>query len=440
MVTLTLLEPQTNKPFKSWKFPNQSKVCIGRAPQNDIVLKEYFQVSRQHVELTEINDQWQLVNNGTNGTFVNSVLVETAQLKNNDLIRLAGNGPLFRFELESTSTSDPAVRPCGISARGTRALLSSQNTDQEKERASLATKSSASDVSSPHGASDCQHVGNPPDSIFCIHCGQALVKKELCIGSYQILRTLGKGGMGITYLVRDHNKTISGAPLLLVLKEMNADMLRVAKARELFEREARILKTLEHPNIPKYYDFFCEGKHKYLVMELVHGQNLEQFTHQRGTVEAEQAIKWMIQVCGVLCYLHNLEPPIIHRDIKPANLILRNLDNRLMLLDFGAVKEFGTARDTRIGVEGYSAPEQYRGKPCPQSDLYGIGTTLVFLLTGKTPMQSYMSQNNDFGLNLEGIANLPLELVEILTKTCKPDPEDRYQSAQELAAALESCL
>ena len=455
MVTLTLLEPQTNKPFKSWKFPNQSKVCIGRAPQNDIVLKEYFQVSRQHVELTEINNQWQLVNNGTNGTFVNSVLVETAQLKNNDLIRLAGNGPLFRFELESTSTSDPAVRPCGISARGTRAFGDPQrnphsktNTHQEVspispfegKRASLATKSSASDVSSSHGASDCQHVGNPPDSIFCIHCGQALVEKELVIGSYQILRTLGKGGMGITYLVRDRHKTISGAPLLLVLKEMNADMLRVAKARELFEREARILKTLEHPNIPKYYDFFCEGKHKYLVMELVHGQNLEQFTHQRGTVEPEQAIKWMIEVCGVLYYLHNLEPPIIHRDIKPANLILRNLDNRLMLLDFGAVKEFGTARDTRIGVEGYSAPEQYRGKPCPQSDLYGIGTTLVFLLTGKTPMQSYMSQNNDFGLNLEGIANLPLELGEILTKTCKPDPEDRYQSAQELAAALESCL
>ena len=409
MVTLTLLEPQNNKPFKSWKFSDQSKVSIGRAPQNDIVLKEYFQVSRQHVELTEINDQWQLVNNGTNGTFVNSVLVETVQLKNNDLIRLAGNGPLFRFELESV----------------------------------LGTKQSVSDVSSSHGALDCQHLGNPPDGIFCIHCGQALVEEEFFIGSYQILRTLGKGGMGITYLVRDQHKTRNGAPLLLVLKEMNADMLRVAKARELFEREARILKTLEHPNIPKYYDFFCEGKHKYLVMELIHGQNLEQFTYQRGAIEPEQAIKWMIEVCGVLSYLHNLQPPLIHRDIKPANLILRNLDHRLMLLDFGAVKEFGTPRDTRIGVEGYSAPEQYRGKPCPQSDLYGIGTTLVFLITGKTPLQSYMShlpQNNNFGLNLEGIDNLPLELSEILTKTCKQNPQDRYQSAQELAEALQRCL
>ncbi len=153
MVTLTLLEPQTNKPFKSWKFPNQSKVCIGRAPQNDIVLKEYFQVSRQHVELTEINDQWQLVNNGTNGTFVNSVLVETAQLKNNDLIRLAGNGPLFRFELESTSTSDPAVRPCGISARGTRAFGDPQRNPHSRASAHREVSPIRGQASAPERAS-----------------------------------------------------------------------------------------------------------------------------------------------------------------------------------------------------------------------------------------------------------------------------------------------
>ena len=186
--------------------------------------------------------------------------------------------------------------------------------------------------------------------------------------------------------------------------------------------------------------FFCEGQHKYLVMELVHGHNLEQLTYQRGTIELEQAIKWMIEVCGVLYYLHNLEPPLIHRDIKPANLILRNLDNRLMLLDFGAVKEFGTARDTRIGVEGYSAPEQYRGKPCPQSDLYGIGATLIFLLTGKTPMQSYTYYKNNYELNAEDIGDLPLQLSQVLIKTCKPNPQDRYQSAQELAEALQACL
>lgn len=415
MVTLTLLEPQTNESFQSWTFSDQSTVTIGRAPQNDIVLKDYFQVSRQHVELTEIHDQWQLINHGTNGTFVNSVLVETAQLNDNDLIRLAGNGPLLRFELASTVTS-------------------------EDKRASLGTKSKSGNIVSAQVTSNCQHVGNSPDNIFCIHCGQALVEEEVFIGNYQILRTLGQGGMGITYLVREANKTIDGAPLLLVLKEMNADMLLVAKARELFEREARILKSLEHPNIPKYYDFFCEDNHKYLVMELVHGIDLEQFTYHRGIVEPEQAIKWMIEVCGVLYYLHNLQPPIIHRDIKPANLILRYRDSRLMLLDFGAVKEFGTSLNTRIGVEGYSAPEQYRGEPCPQSDLYGIGTSLVFLVTGKTPIQSYIAHNNNFELDLDSVDHLSSALKSVLTKTCKPNPQDRYQSAQELAEALRNCL
>jgi serine/threonine protein kinase, bacterial len=120
--------------------------------------------------------------------------------------------------------------------------------------------------------------------------------------------------------------------MLLVLKEMNADMARIAKARELFEREARILKSLEHPGIPKYYDFFVENNHKYIVMELIHGHNLEQFVNQRGATDPDRTIRWMIQICDILEYLHNLEPPLVHRDVKPANLMLRNLDSRWELL------------------------------------------------------------------------------------------------------------
>lgn len=148
----------------------------------------------------------------------------------------------------------------------------------------------------------------------------------------------------------------------------------------------------------------------------------------------------MIQVCDIVEYLHSLEPPLVHRDIKPANLMLRNLDSRLMLLDFGAVKELGTALETRIGVEGYSAPEQYRGKPCPQSDIYGIGTTIIFLLTGEAPMQYYRYQSNKFEFNIETIPNLPTNLGEVLNYACQPEPRDRYQTAKELAEALANCL
>lgn len=407
MVIFTLLEPQTNQPLQKWQFSKQSIVRIGRAQNNNIVLHGYFQVSRQHLELTEIEkDQWHLISRGTNGTLVNNLFVSETILQHDDLIRLAENGPIFKFELESClSPSAEVIEP---------------NTfDEEKT---------------------CNHDDNPVDSIFCRHCGQPIVEQDRFVGPYQILRTLGKGGMGTTYLAWDKNRTVKNAPLLQVLKEMNADMARISKARELFEREARILKSLEHPGIPKYYDFFVENNRKYLVMELIHGHNLEQFVYQRGATDYERTIKWMIQVCDILDYLHHLNPPLVHRDIKPANLILRNLDSRLMLLDFGAVKELGTALETRIGVEGYSAPEQYRGKPCPQSDIYGIGTTTIFLLTGKTPMQYYRYHNNKFEFDLASIPNMPSDLAKVIDIACQQEPSDRYQTAIELSQALSNCL
>ena len=406
MVTLTLLESQTNQTLHSWQFSEQSVIHLGRALDNDIVLKGYFQVSRKHLKLILVEQQWQLHSTGTNGTFVNNHFVEKVILQDRDVIRLAENGPLFRFELNSTAANVAS-------------------TDQSASKDSFTA---------------CNHQNNPNDSIFCIHCGQPIVEEERFIGSYQILRILGKGGMGTTYLVWNKNKIIQGAPFLLVLKEMNANMARIPKAQELFEREARILKSLNHPHIPQYYDFFVENNRKYLVMELIHGHNLEQFTYAKGSIKPQRAIEWMMQVCQTLSYLHSLEPSLVHRDIKPANLILRNLDSRILLLDFGAVKELGNALSTRIGVEGYSAPEQYRGKPCPQSDIYGVGTSLIFLITGKTPMQYYAYDSSHYEFDIDKIPQLSPRLKEVLRKTCQANPSDRYSTADRLLEALASCL
>ncbi len=410
MVIFTLLEPQTNHPLQQREYSANSSIRIGRAQNNDIVPHGYFQVSRQHLELTLIDPQqekWQLISRGTNGTLLNNEFVTESTVNHDDLIRLAENGPVFKFELESHLAKNKI----------------------ELEQTNILETADA-----------CDHRDNPDGSIFCRHCGQPIVKEENFVGSYQILRTLGRGGMGTTYLAWDRNRTVQNAPMLLVLKEMNADMARIPKARELFEREARILKSLKHPSIPQYYDFFVENNHKYIVMELIHGHNLEQFVNQRGATDPERTIRWMIQICDVVEYLHNLDPPLVHRDIKPANLMLRNLDSRLMLLDFGAVKELGTALETRIGVEGYSAPEQYRGKPCPQSDIYGIGTTIIFLLTGQAPMQYYRYQSNKFEFNIESIPNLPTNLGKVLSIACQPEPRDRYQTANEMLEALANCL
>jgi serine/threonine-protein kinase len=258
--------------------------------------------------------------------------------------------------------------------------------------------------------------------------------------------------MGTTYLAWDRAgetllKEHQGQPQaggllgkrLLVLKEMNADMAKIGKARELFEREAHTLRTLEHPGIPKYYDFFVEGGKKYLAMELIHGQDLEKLILERGPVTQSQAIAWMIQTCEVLDYIHSQQPPLIHRDIKPANLMVRTADNRIVVLDFGAVKEIGTAPGTRIGAEGYCAPEQDRGQPLTQSDLYAIGPTLIFLLTGEAPFRFYRLRGRSYRFQVESVPTITPKLRAVLERVTEPSPSDRYQTARELASALAVC-
>jgi serine/threonine-protein kinase len=250
--------------------------------------------------------------------------------------------------------------------------------------------------------------------------------------------------MGTIYLVWHQTGLIpeTGRPLgkLQVLKEMNADIARIPKARELFEREARTLQSLDHPGIPKFHDSFIEAGKKYLVMELVHGQDLEKRIRQFGPVKPPQAIAWMMQTCEVLNYLHNRPIPIIHRDIKPGNLLVRTLDHRIVVLDFGAVKAVGAPSATRIGAEGYSAPEQIQGNPVIQSDLYAIGPSLIFLLTGDTPRRFKKSDGQGYHFNLQGVTTIAPSLRRVIERVTALEPSDRYQSAKELAEALARCL
>jgi len=406
MVTLTLLHPQASTPLQQWKFHNQSTIRIGRSPDNDVILNNPL-VSRHHLELKVMvihsGYKWQLVNQGTNGTFLNGVLVSREMLPNQGLIRLAREGPMLKFEL---NVSQP-------------------------------TAGFALPKSQPQPS--CKHLGNPPGNLFCIHCGQPLVPVQRVIRHYQVLRTLGQGGMGTTFLAWDNTGKTAGRPTLLVLKEMNADMAQIAKAQELFEREARALQALHHSGIPQYYDFFVEGGKKYLAMALIHGQDLEQRILIAGPVPPNQAIEWMIQTCDVLDYIHSSDPPLIHRDIKPANLMVRHRDNSIVVLDFGAVKEIGTVPGTRIGAEGYSAPEQDRGTPVTQSDLYAIGPTLIFLLTGMTPLKFYRRRSLGYGFDLSKAPTITPPLREVIDRVCQLKVCDRYQTAKELAEALAAC-
>ena len=424
MVSLTLLEPQQKTPLQQWSFENSSIIRIGRAADNHVVLTDSL-VSRHHLELRQVDSAdngggWRLVSKGTNGTFLNGVLVIQSSLPDNSLLQLAQGGPILQFQIQEVTVLETGVR--------------SQQMQATEENA-IATVYSAQ--ARANSSSICTHEGNSPNNLFCIHCGQPLSVQQK-IRHYQVLQTLGQGGMGTTYLAWDA-AGLAGIPQLLVLKQMNADMVKIAKAQELFEREAYTLKSLNHPGIPKYYDFFVEDGKKYLAMELIHGQDLEKRIFTNGPVTPSQAIAWMIQTCDILDYLHSQEPPLIHRDIKPANLMVRSSLNRIVLLDFGAVKEIGTAPGTRIGAEGYCAPEQERGQPLTQSDLYAIGPTLIFLLTSENPFKYYRQKGRNFRFDVAKVPTISSQLRNVIDRVTEPLPRDRYQTAKELAAALAAC-
>ncbi len=425
MVSLTLLEPQQKTPLQQWCFENSSIIRIGRAADNHVVLTDSL-VSRHHLELRQVDlasngGAWQLISQGTNGTFLNGILVTQSPLPDNSLLQLAQGGPILQFQIQEVTVLETGLRSPDM---------------QRTEENAAETFYSAKNPANP--SSTCTHEGNSPNNLFCIHCGQPLSVQQR-IRHYQVLRTLGQGGMGTTYLARDATGLIAAMPQLLVLKQMNADMVKIAKAQELFEREAYTLKSLNHPGIPKYYDFFVEDGKKYLAMELIHGQDLEKRVYTTGPVTPTQAIAWMIQTCDILDYLHSQSPPLIHRDIKPANLMVRSSVNRIVLLDFGAVKEIGTAPGTRIGAEGYCAPEQERGQPLTQSDLYAIGPTLIFLLTGENPFKYYRQRGRNYRFDVAKVPTISSQLRDVIDRVTEPLPRDRYQTAKELAAALAAC-
>ncbi len=264
---------------------------------------------------------------------------------------------------------------------------------------------------------------NPPCLHFCRLDGRLIKGQGVIVNpdtgwEYEVLKTLAIGGMSTSYLVYSyyHKK-------LAVLKEISTELAQKAKAREMFQREARILSSLEHSGIPRYYDFFYTSERYSLIMELIHGQDLEQIQ----TYTTLQAIDWMIELCDILRYLQSLQPPVIHRDIKPANLILRYNPHQIVLIDFGAVKEATTPPGTKIATPGFGAPEQSTGTPCIQSDFYALGATLIYFVTKQLSSHFFdLNQKRFVGLEAIGV---PQPLVKVIEHLTEFYPENRPQNA-----------
>ncbi|HLX04390.1 MAG TPA: serine/threonine-protein kinase, partial [Candidatus Binatus sp.] len=204
-------------------------------------------------------------------------------------------------------------------------------------------------------------------------------------GRYKITRLLGGGGMGMVYLATDQR--LANRPC--AIKEMVdhfIDQAQRIEANEYFAREADTLAQLKHQAIPAITDRFELANRHYLVMEYVEGRNLEEELAVRGEPLPEGlVIDIARQLCDVLSYLHGLVPPIIYRDMKPSNVML-NSNGRVVLVDFGIARLFKAARKgTMIGTLGFAPPEQYQGLVDPRSDIYSLGATLHYVLTGRDP-------------------------------------------------------
>jgi serine/threonine protein kinase, bacterial len=434
MVILTLFDPKIQQSQQQWRFEQETVIWVGRALENHIVLLSPL-VSRRHLEFRHQEQGWEFTNHGANGTYRSEQPVPHGWLTETTCLQLARGGPILRWELELTPIASATV-PSPLTA-----IARSPKTSPQLPTLPRSDAQPRGDVQLTLPSAGCSHGGNPPDSLLCIHCGLPL-QIERSIRQYQVLRVLGRGGMGTTYLAWDGSGSPEAKPAtsgLLVLKEMNANMVQIPKARELFEREAATLQTLNHAGIPRFYDFFIETGKSYLAMELMQGQDLEQRVLQQGPIEPRQAIAWMLQICEILDYLHRRPQPIIHRDIKPGNLLVQTVTNRIVLVDFGAVKAAGLAAGTRIGAAGYSAPEQTQGRPVVQSDLYAIGPTLVFLLTGQKPQRFYQPRGAGFGLVVDAIPEIPAALKAVIQRLTELRPGDRYRSARDLAKALTDC-
>ena len=222
-------------------------------------------------------------------------------------------------------------------------------------------------------------------------------------GDYVIERRLTAGGMGSVYLALDRRAFDRRVVIKQMLEYYDAaDPEERAAAQQRFEEEGRTLAYLRHPGIPEIYTFFSEHGRYYLVMEHIEGETLEAFvTHldaqgrtvPRRLLPMEDILRYVIQACRILEYLHVRPRPVVHGDVKPANLIVERQLGYVRLVDFGTATERhdghspeATGSDTEAyGTDGYAAPEQYRGNAAPQSDVFGLAATAYHLLTDDDP-------------------------------------------------------
>ncbi|MBP5977761.1 serine/threonine protein kinase [Brasilonema sp. CT11] len=268
---------------------------------------------------------------------------------------------------------------------------------------------------------------------------------------YQIQRLLGQGGFGRTYLAVDTQRFGDYCVLKEFVPANTAEAVLI-KSRELFEREAKTLYQLNHPQIPKFLAWLTEKERIFIVQEYVEGDSYSQLLRERLSTKRKpfseaEVIQWLLDLLPVLEYIHQRN--IIHRDISPDNVMFSHKLSKPVLIDFGIVKQKFTqilAGDSSnsshsvagsvVGKVGYSPVEQIRmGRCYPCSDLYALGVSAIVLLTGKMPR---LLIDQSFQWQWKSYVKVSDFLTQILDKMLEERPADRYQSAREILNLFQS--
>jgi serine/threonine protein kinase len=291
---------------------------------------------------------------------------------------------------------------------------------------------SKSEYRCPNCGFEMAHLDIAPNGMIRGIFGFLRSQGEVIQERYQIESVLGKGGFGATYLIRDmklmgKRRALKEVPTLLFDDE-----------------EVNMLSQLSHPSIPDIIDRFVEGGMTYLVLEFGGSRTLGSLAQSLGgPVQLETALPWMRQLCEALSYLHSQNPPIVHRDLKPDNILLDEND-RVMLIDFGIAKGSHTPGPTRTIARaasyGFSPPEQVLGTGTDErSDVYALGATFYYLLTGKIPPAAH---ERVAGKELEPpsafVAGIPQELEQLLLDSLNLNINHRPQSIKDVKMVLDS--
>lgn len=278
------------------------------------------------------------------------------------------------------------------------------------------------------------------------HLGQMCGSKQRFRDRYEVLKVLGRGGFGITFLARD--VALPGQPLC-VIKQLCPkvdDPVSLDRARRRFEQEAMTLSRLgSHAQIPTLLNYFEVGGEFYLVQEYVRGLTLNREIKRSGPFSELQIKRFLQEFLPLLQYVHKNR--VIHRDIKPTNIIRCKDDGRLVLIDFGAVKEHIAQTENStgmrhtstqfVGTVGFAPPEQLASRPIYSSDLYALGITCLYLLSNKSPLEfDYEFVTGEVRWR-DHVTTVSEHLGNVLTKMLKISPHERYHSAADVLRALD---